>query len=80
MGNVQCRRCDSEGQGLASAPLPGSAGEMVLSQTCQGCWDLWRGEQVKLINENKLSPAQTEHYDFLLEQMRSFLKLVDSQA
>ena len=75
MATVHCRRCDSTGEGLAAAPLPGAPGELLLGRTCRSCWDVWRGEQVKLINEHSLSPANPEHYAFLLEQMRGFLKL-----
>ena len=75
MAEVRCRRCDSTAEGLDAAPLPGAAGELVLTHTCTACWEIWRGEQVKLINENKLSPANAEHYDFLVEKMNDFLKL-----
>ena len=75
MADVHCRRCDSTGDGLDAAPLPGESGRLVLAQTCRSCWDIWRGEQVKLINENKLSPAKPEHYEFLVERMTGFLKL-----
>ncbi len=75
MAEIRCRRCDSTAEGLGAAPLPGVAGEMVLAHTCTGCWEIWRGEQVKLINENKLSPAKAEHYDFLVGRMKDFLKL-----
>ncbi len=75
MAEIQCRRCDSTAEGLGAAPLPGVAGEMVLAHTCTGCWEIWRGEQVKLINENKLSPANAEDYDFLVGRMKDFLKL-----
>lgn len=75
MTELHCRRCESKGEGLATAPLPGPPGELVLARTCRSCWGLWRGEQVRLINEYKLSPANPEHYTFLLEQMKAFLKL-----
>jgi Fe-S cluster biosynthesis and repair protein YggX len=75
MGSVSCRRCDSTAEGLGATPLPGVPGEQVLQQTCRSCWDAWRGEQVKLINEYRLSPANPEHYAFLVEQMKGFLKL-----
>ncbi len=78
MGDVRCRRCESEAPGLAAAPLPGAPGERVLAQTCRSCWDVWRGEQVKLINEHGLSPANAEHYQFLVDQMTGFLKLESS--
>ena len=75
MAEVLCRRCDSTGQGLDGVPLPGPVGLLVQSQTCRECWDLWRGEQVKLINEHKLSPAKREDFDFLVDEMKGFLKL-----
>jgi len=75
MASVRCRRCEAEGRGLDAAPLPGAPGELVLGRTCRACWELWRGEQVRLINEHKLSPASPEHYAFLVEQMTGFLKL-----
>ena len=75
MSQVQCRRCDSRAEGLDAAPLPGAVGETILARTCTACWEIWRGEQVKLINENKLSPAKAEDYDFLVDRMKDFLKL-----
>ena len=75
MDEVRCRRCESTGEALATPPLPGPPGEAVLQHTCQPCWEIWRGEQVKLINEHKLSPANPEHYTFLVEQMKGFLNL-----
>ena len=75
MAEVRCRRCDSTAEGLQAAPLPGVVGETVLAQTCTSCWEIWRGEQVKLINENKLAPAKAEDYDFLVDRMKDFLKL-----
>ncbi len=75
MAEVRCKRCDRTAGGLDDPPLPGPAGELVLAGTCKSCWEIWRDEQVKLINENKLSPANTEHYEFLVGQMKTFLKL-----
>jgi Fe-S cluster biosynthesis and repair protein YggX len=75
MASVRCSRCESTGDALERTPLPGAPGELVLARTCRACWELWRGEQVKLINEHKLSPANPEHYTFLVDQMKVFLKL-----
>ena len=55
--------------------VSGEVGELLLQATCTACWEQWLGEQVKLINENKLSPAREDHYAFLVDQMRGFLKL-----
>ncbi len=75
MAQVSCSRCEATAGGLDGAPLPGDDGQLVLAQTCSGCWELWREEQVKLINEHKLSPANPEHYTFLVGKMKGFLKL-----
>ena len=75
MGELRCKRCAVTGEALVDAPLPGEAGELILAGTCRSCWKVWCTEQVKLINENKLSPANPEHYEFLLTQMKGFLKL-----
>jgi Fe-S cluster biosynthesis and repair protein YggX len=75
MGQVRCRRCDADTEGLGAAPLPGEPGELVLAGTCPACWSAWRGEQVKLINENQLAPSRPDHYDFLVQRMKGFLKL-----
>ena len=75
MSQVHCKRCDTDADGLAGAPLPGEPGELVLAGTCRACWGVWRDEQIKLINENQLTPAQSDHYDFLVDKMKGFLKL-----
>ena len=75
MAQVRYKRCNSQNEGLSGAPLPGDAGELVLAGTCKACWGIWRDEQVKLINEKSLSPAKAEHYEFLVGQMKVFLKL-----
>ena len=75
MSELHCSRCGSTAPGLERAPLPGPAGQAVLSQACAACWREWLGAQVILINENSLSPAIAEHFDFLVEQMKAFLSL-----
>jgi len=75
VADVQCSRCGSAAPGLERVPLPGDVGEAVLAQTCTACWREWLNSQVILINENSLSPANPEHYDFLVGQMKTFLNL-----
>jgi Fe-S cluster biosynthesis and repair protein YggX len=75
LDEAPCRRCRAADQPLEAAPLPGEVGELVRASTCRACWDSWRGEQVRLINELKLSPANPQHYAFLVERMKVFLSL-----
>ena len=78
MADVTCRRCGTTRAGLASPPLPGEAGAEIQREICAPCWQEWKGMQVKLINEYRLSPLEKQHFDFLMAQMRTFLNLVEA--
>ena len=75
MADLTCARCASTAQGLDAAPLPGPVGAAVLQRTCAACWKEWMDMQVKLMNENHLTPANPEHYDFLIQELKKFLRL-----
>jgi len=78
MPDVSCSRCGSTAAGLDRTPLPGAVGEAVLAQSCAACWREWLEMQVKLINENRLTPANSEHFDQLVGEMKVFLNLRDA--
>ena len=75
MPQVTCSRCGSAAEGLDQAPLPGGVGDQLLAQTCPACWKQWLAEQVRLINEYRLSPVNPEHFDFLVKEMKGYLKI-----
>ena len=75
MEEVNCSRCGSTAAALDRAPMPGDVGRSVLARICAACWKEWLRAQVVLINEEKMSPADPEHYDRLLEEMKTFLNL-----
>lgn len=75
MSTATCSRCGKTAARLEKPPLPGEIGTRVHENTCAACWRDWLGTQVKVINEYQLSPARPEHYEFLVEQMTSFLNL-----
>lgn len=75
MGDVTCRRCGTSGPALGAAPLPGDIGRALLEGTCAACWSAWLGEQVKWINEYQLNPSDPEHYERLIGEMTTYLKL-----
>jgi len=78
VAEVDCTRCGRRAAGLAAAPMPGEVGQAVLASTCSESWKVWLGAQVKLINEHRISPADPSQYDFLVSQLREFLKLPSS--
>ncbi len=75
MTEIQCVRCGGRKEALPKAPLPGEPGELLHRGTCRDCWSEWLGEQVKLINELQMTPANPEHYDRLIVEMKKYLKL-----
>ena len=75
MPQVTCSRCKRSADGLEKAPLPGDVGRRVAEATCAGCWGDWLRAQVILINEHSLSPANPEHYQRLVAEMRTYLEL-----
>jgi Fe-S cluster biosynthesis and repair protein YggX len=79
MAEIRCSRCGSTAEGLSRAPLPGRPGELVLMQTCEACWEDWKGTQVKLINEFRLNVAEPAQFERLMTEMTSFLNLKDEE-
>ena len=75
MAVVTCTRCKTEREGLLRAPFPGESGQTILANVCAACWREWLATQVKYINEYRLSPLDPAHFEFLLGQAKSFLKL-----
>ena len=75
MAQLTCSRCGASSEPMESPPLPGEVGELVLARSCPQCWKEWLGAQVMLINEYRLSPVNPEHYEFLVKEMKNFLKL-----
>ena len=72
---VSCRRCGERKPALAAAPIPGRYGATVLQQTCPDCWRDWVEEQTRLINHERLLPAEPEHRKVLYSRMAGFLNL-----
>ncbi len=74
-----CSRCGAALTGrLERPPLPGAIGLSVQQHVCPACWREWLGMQVRVINEYRLMPAEPQHYEYLLSQMRTFLNLKDA--
>ncbi|MDQ3809364.1 MAG: Fe(2+)-trafficking protein [Chloroflexota bacterium] len=75
MAEVDCRRCGQRKQALERAPLPGSGGPLVYGQTCADCWRDWVEEQTRVINHERLIPAEPAHRQVLYGRMAEFLRL-----
>ena len=69
---VNCVILKKEAEGLDRAPYPGEIGQRILENASKEAWSMWMKQQTMLMNENKLSPMDPKHRQFLLEEMEKF--------
>ncbi|MFQ5578105.1 MAG: oxidative damage protection protein [Anaerolineae bacterium] len=69
---VQCVKFGKELPGLEEAPFPGELGQRILENVSAQAWDLWKEQQVLLINHYGLVLADPRARAFLREQMEEF--------
>lgn len=70
---VNCQYLGRVGARLKRAPLPGPLGERILNEISQEAWQQWLAHQTMLINENRLSPIDPAHRQYLINQAEAFL-------
>jgi Fe-S cluster biosynthesis and repair protein YggX len=77
---VQCRRCGRLAEALARPPYAGPPGEEIAAAICRDCWQLWRENEVRVINELRLNFLDPDAQQTLDRRRREFLRLptVDS--
>ena len=69
---VNCVILKKEAEGLDRAPYPGEIGQRILASASKEAWGMWMKQQTMLMNENKLSPMDPKHRQFLLDEMEKF--------
>lgn len=69
---VNCVILKKEAEGLDRAPYPGEIGQRILENASKEAWTMWMKQQTMLMNENKLSPMDPKHRQFLVEEMEKF--------
>ena len=69
---VQCIKLGKEAEGLDRAPYPGELGKKIFENVSKEAWQLWLKHQTILINENRLSPIDPKHRQFLEQEMEKF--------
>ena len=69
---VNCVVLKKEAEGLDRAPYPGELGQRILENASKEAWAMWMKQQTMLMNENKLSPIDPKHRQFLLDEMEKF--------
>ena len=74
MQKLTCTKCNKL---FGHMPLKETSGQENNGIVCSDCWNDWKENQTKLINEHKLDFSLKEHRDFIRDQMKIFLKLSD---
>ena len=69
---VQCVKLGKEAEGLERAPYPGELGQKIYDNVSKEAWQMWLKHQTILINENRLSPIDPKHRQFLEQEMEKF--------
>lgn len=69
---VNCVVLKKEAEGLDKAPYPGELGQRILENASKEAWQMWMKQQTMLMNENRLSPVDPKHRQFLIEEMEKF--------
>ncbi|MCK4866255.1 MAG: oxidative damage protection protein [Gammaproteobacteria bacterium] len=69
---VNCIVLKKEAEGLDKSPYPGELGQRILENASKEAWGMWMKQQTMLMNENKLSPIDPKHRQFLLDEMEKF--------
>lgn len=69
---VHCIKLGTEAAGLDYPPYPGELGKRIYENVSKEAWQGWLGHQTMLINENRLSPIDPKHRQFLEREMESY--------
>ena len=69
---VNCAKLGKELEGLDRPTYPGDLGKRIFESVSKEAWQMWMQHQTILINENRLSPVDPKHRQFLEGEMEKF--------
>jgi Fe-S cluster biosynthesis and repair protein YggX len=69
---VHCAKLGKEAEGLERPPYPGELGQKIFDNVSKEAWQMWLRHQTMLINENRLTPVNPQHREFLEKEMEKF--------
>ena len=73
MPDITCSRCGKTRAGFDKPPFPGAAGQRIVAEICQQCWEDWKKQQMMLINHYGLNLMDAQARQFLTKNMTGFL-------
>lgn len=69
---VHCVKLGKEADGMDFPPYPGDLGRRIYESVSKEAWQMWLSQQTMLINENRLSLADSKSQQFLKEELEKF--------
>jgi Fe-S cluster biosynthesis and repair protein YggX len=69
---VNCIKLGREAEGMDFPPYPGDLGKRLYENVSKEAWQAWIKHQTMLINENRLSLADSRARKYLAEQMEKY--------
>ena len=69
---VHCVKLGEEAEGMDFPPYPGDLGKRIYESVSKEAWQMWLSQQTMLINENRLSLADSKSQQFLKEELEKF--------
>lgn len=70
---VHCTKYNKDLPGLDKAPFGGEVGKRIFDTISQQAWKEWQDMQIKILNEYRLNMSDKKDYQFLIDQMMTFL-------
>jgi len=69
---IHCVKLGREAEGMDFPPWPGELGKKIYEHVSKEAWQQWIQHQTMLINENRLSPMNPKHKDFIKAEMEKY--------
>lgn len=72
---VHCLKHNKDLPGLDKPPFGGDVGKKIFDSISAQAWNEWQDLQIKILNEYRLNMSDKKDYQFLIDQMMTFLGL-----
>lgn len=69
---VKCAKLGRDAEGLDFPPFPGELGKRIFENVSKEAWKGWLEHQKMLVNENRLSLADSSARKYLREQTENY--------
>jgi Fe-S cluster biosynthesis and repair protein YggX len=80
MADVKCVHCLQTREAITGYAYGGKLEAEIKSKICHACWQEWKAMSIKVINEYRLDLNDPNANKTLMENMRGFLNMPDTEG